>query len=81
MSEPERRARYAAQKYGIEEPKAFKLLKMWDQEKRKFIKRYFNKDIDDSAQYDLVINTSCLDLDAVAELIIAAYKLKFPGVL
>jgi hypothetical protein len=28
-----------------------------------------------------VINTGGLSLDAVAELIIAAYKLKFPGVL
>ena len=81
VGEPERRARFAAQKYGIEEVKAGKLLKMSDQEKKKFIKGYFEKDIDEPAQYDLVINTSCLELNAVAELIIAAYKLKFPGVL
>lgn len=81
VSEPEMRARFTAQKYGMDELKARKLLKTWDQEKRKFIKRHFNKDIDDPAQYDLVINTGHLDLDGVAELIIAAYRLKFPGAL
>ena len=81
MSELERRAHYAAGKYGLDEQQAYKVLKTWDQEKKKFVKRHFNKDIDDPAQYDLVINTSYLDLDNVAELIIAAYKLKFPGVL
>jgi cytidylate kinase len=81
MSELERRAHYAAGKYGLDEQQAYKVLKTWDQEKKKFVKRHFNKDIDDPAQYDLVINTSYLDLDNVAELIIAAYRLKFPGVI
>ena len=78
MSDLERRAHYAAAKYGLDEQQAYKVLKTWDQEKKKFVKRHFNKDIDDPAQYDLVINTSYLDLDNVTELIIAAYKLKFP---
>ncbi len=78
---PETRARFAAQKYGLQEKEAFKLLKTWDQERRKLMKHYFDKDIDDPVNYDLVINTNYIGLDVAMELIIAAYKLKFPGVL
>jgi cytidylate kinase len=81
VGEPEARARFAAQKYGVDEREAGKLLKTSDEERRKFIKRYFEKDIDNPAHHDLVINTGGFALDAVAELIIVAYKLKFPGVL
>jgi cytidylate kinase len=81
VGEPEKRARFAAQKYGLDEAEALKLLDTWDQERRKFIKRHFDKDIDDSVHYDLVINTSYIDLDGTAELIITAYQRKFPGVL
>jgi cytidylate kinase len=81
VGEPGARARFAAQKYGVDELEAGKLLKTSDEERRKFIKRYFEKDIDNPAHHDLVINTGGFALDAVAELIIVAYKLKFPGVL
>jgi cytidylate kinase len=81
VGEPEARVRFIARKYGVDELEAGKLLKKSDEERRKFIKRYFEENIDDPVHYDLVINTGGLSLDAVAELIIAAYKLKFPGVL
>jgi cytidylate kinase len=81
VGEPEKRARFAAQKYGLHEAEALKLLDTWDQERRKFIKRHFDKDIDDPVHYDLVINTSYIDLDGTVELIINAYQRKFAGVL
>ena len=81
VAEPESRVRFAAQKYGLQEGEVLKLLDKWDQERRKFIKRHFDKDIDDPVYYDLVINTSHINLDGVMELIIAAYQRKFPGVL
>jgi cytidylate kinase len=81
VAEPEVRARFAAKKYGLQETEVFKRLDKWDQERRKFIKRHFDKDIDDPVHYDLVINTSYIDLDGAMELIITAYHRKFPGVL
>ena len=81
VAEPASRARFAAQKHGFKETEGLKHLDKWDQERRKFIKRHFGKDIDDPVHYDLVINTSHIDLDGTMELIIAAYERKFPGVL
>jgi cytidylate kinase len=81
VAAPEIRARFAAQKYGLQETESFKHLDKWDQERRKFIKRHFGKDIDDSVHYDLVINTSYIELDGAMDLIIVAYQRKFPGVL
>ena len=81
VAEPETRARFAAQKYGLQEVEVLKRLDKWDQERRKFIKRHFDKAIDDPVHYDLVINTSHIDLDGAMEIIIAAYQRKFPGVI
>ena len=81
VAETELRARFAAQKYGLQETEALKHLDKWDQERRKFIKRHFDKDIDDPVHYDLVINTSYIDLDGAMDLIIVAYQKRFPGVL
>jgi cytidylate kinase len=81
VADPEMRARFAAQKYGLQEGEALKLLDKWDQERRKFIKRHFDGDIDDSVHYDLVVNTSYIDLDGAMDLIIVAYQRRFPGVL
>jgi cytidylate kinase len=81
VAESETRARFAAQKYGLQEAEAFKRLDKWDQERRKFIKRHFDQDIDDPVHYDVVINTSYITLDGALELIVAAYQKKFPGLL
>jgi cytidylate kinase len=81
VAEQETRARFAAQKYGLQEEEALKHLDTWDQERSKFIKRHFDRDIDDPTNYDLVINTSYIDLDGALDLIIAAYQRRFPGVL
>jgi cytidylate kinase len=81
VAETELRARFAAQKYGLQETEAFKHLDKGDQERRKFIKRHFDKDIDDPVHYDLVINTSYIDLDGAMDLIIVAYQRRFSEVL
>jgi cytidylate kinase len=80
VADPETRAYFAAQKYGLQETEALKLLDKWDQERRKFIKRHFNRDIDNPVLYDLVINTSHIDLDGAMDLIIVAYQRRFPSV-
>ncbi|MBW2038441.1 MAG: cytidylate kinase-like family protein [Deltaproteobacteria bacterium] len=81
VGEPEIRARFAAQKYGFKEKETIKLLDKWDREQRNFIKRHYDQDITDHRHYDLVINTTNINLDGTVEIIILAYKKKFPGVL
>ncbi|MBN1254248.1 MAG: cytidylate kinase-like family protein [Deltaproteobacteria bacterium] len=81
VGELDTRLRFAAQKYSLHEEEALKLLNKRDQERKKFVKRHFDKDIDDPTNYDLVINTGYLELDGAVELIITAYKQKFPGIM
>lgn len=81
VGESDTRSRFASQKYSLREDEALKLLNKWDQERKKFVKRHFDKDIDDPINYDLVINTGYLELDGAVELIITAYKQKFPGII
>jgi cytidylate kinase len=75
------RVRFAAQKYSLHEEEALKLVNTRDQERKKFVKRHFDKDIDDPINYDLVINTGYLELDGLVELITTDYKQKFPGIM
>ncbi len=81
IGETATRARFAAEKYGVKEREAITLLEKSDGERKNFIKRHYGEDIDDPLHYDLVINTTYIDLDGVTELIITAYKKKFPGIL
>jgi cytidylate kinase len=81
VGELDTRAQFSAQKYGLKEKEAIKLLDKSDREQRNFIKRYYGENIDDPLNYDLVINTTYLDVDGTLELAMAAYKRKFPGVL
>ncbi len=43
-----------------------------ESDRRAFIRKYFNADITDPINYDLVINTGALELDKAAEAVIAA---------
>jgi len=46
--------------------------------RRLFVNQYFNSNIDDPSSYDLVINTEEFSNDKSVELIIKAFRLKFP---
>ncbi|RLA94369.1 MAG: cytidylate kinase-like family protein [Deltaproteobacteria bacterium] len=47
-----------------------------ESDRKAFIRKYFNADIDDSQNYDLVINTENLDVNAAVESIKAALRLR-----
>lgn len=49
-----------------------------DADRHKFVKQYFNEDIENPLNYDLVINTTFLDVDAAADIIEETYFRKFP---
>ena len=79
VCEPKVCVSHAVQRYGFKEKEAVTTLAKWDREQSNFIKRYYGEDITDPMQYDLVINTTYIDLDNVVEIVISAYKKKFPG--
>jgi cytidylate kinase len=47
-----------------------------DGQRKKFVKTYFGRDIDDPAAYDLVVNSTYLNVTAVSSLILTSYPLK-----
>lgn len=48
------------------------------EQRDEFVKQYFGKDISTSKYYDLTINTTFFTIKQAADLVIDAYKLKFP---
>ena len=59
----------------IDETAAVKILKESDKDRAKFLKTYFNSDINNPLQYDLVINCSGFDsVDDIADIIICSLK-------
>jgi cytidylate kinase len=47
-----------------------------DKQRKKFIKNYFARDIDDPTAYDMIINSTYLDIDKIAGMILNAYPQK-----
>jgi len=61
---------------GMSRDEAVKEVSDNDSQRKKFIKSNLNRDIDDPTAYDLVINSTYLDLDSIAAMILNAYPLK-----
>lgn len=69
VAPPEHRARYLAQLYNISEKAALAYNARCEAARRRYVRTYFNADVDDPTAYDLVINTAQVPLDEAAELI------------
>lgn len=61
---------------GIKEHSARNKVVEYDQGRRRFIRKFFNKDIENSENYDLVLSTKHLGLEASARIIAAAAREK-----
>ncbi|MBU1085499.1 MAG: cytidylate kinase-like family protein [Candidatus Beckwithbacteria bacterium] len=72
------RAGFTAQyeKYSLYE--ARERVKKFDKERKEYIKQYFGKDPSNANYYDLVINTTYLSIDQAVDIVIMAFKRKFP---
>jgi len=46
--------------------------------RKRFLKQYFGKDIDDPSQYDTIINLKDISINKATNLVIDAFKNKFP---
>jgi cytidylate kinase len=70
------RAAFLAEAEGIPLEKARKQVEENDAAQKKFIRQAFNRDIDDPAGYDLILNPIDLGLGAAVEAVLAATKAK-----
>jgi cytidylate kinase len=63
------RIRHAALFYHLSEPEAAKLVRDQDNARRRYVRRYFNCEIDDPSLYDVTLNTGRLGFARTAEAI------------
>jgi cytidylate kinase len=68
----EKRVQHAAQYYNLTAADAAEKVREEDRARRRYLRRYFDADIDDPLLYDLVINTGRLGFARSAELIAQA---------
>lgn len=68
-------ADYAARE-NISQEKALSKIKKTDEERTEFIRFYFNKDINNSYDYDLIINSGTFDFEDMMMIILKAYERK-----
>jgi len=72
------RAGYTAQYEGYAIYKARERVRKFDKNRKEFIKQYFGKDPSNANYYDLVVNTTYLNIKQVRDIVITAFKQKFP---
>jgi cytidylate kinase len=66
------RIQHVARDFNIPEDEARRRVIRTESDRRAFIRKYFNADISDPINYDIVINTGTLSVDSAVNLIIAA---------
>lgn len=72
------RAGYTAQYEGRSIYEARERVKEFDRQRKEFIKKHFSKDPSSANYYDLVVNTTYFNIEQSADVIVAAFKQKFP---
>ncbi|MEA3355151.1 MAG: cytidylate kinase-like family protein [Patescibacteria group bacterium] len=72
------RAGYTAQyeKYSLYE--ARERVRKFDKSRKDYIRQYFGKNAGNANYYDLVINTTNLSIDQAVDIVVEAFKKKFP---
>jgi cytidylate kinase len=73
VAEERDRSERIIRKYGVSKLKAKQILAKAHDQRSAFIRSYFHRDVEDPENYDLVVNTSRLGVEAAAELIAAAF--------
>ena len=63
------RVRHASEYYHLTETEAAKLLRELDHARRRYVRRYFNSEIDDPSTYDVTLNTGRFGFARTAEVI------------
>jgi cytidylate kinase len=73
----DRRAEHAAKAHGLSRRAALEFVKRQDLGRRRYLKKYFGKDVDDPLLYHLTINTDVVSERPAAELIGQAVVARF----
>jgi len=68
----EERVRHVADEFGVDLSEAKRHVVRAESDRRAFVRRYFNADIGNPENYDLVINTGRMNLEASIEAVVAA---------
>ena len=63
----EKRVENVARDFGVPAEEARRRVLRTESDRRAFIRKYFHADISDPANYDLVLNTGALNVDAAVE--------------
>jgi cytidylate kinase len=72
------RAGYTAQYEKLSIYEAREKIQAADKERKQFIKEHFGKEPSSANHYDLVINTTYFNIEQATEIILTAFKQKFP---
>lgn len=72
----ELRVKRVIQDLKLDEEKAKQEIARFNNSARKFVRRYFNTEVEDPIHYDLVINTGRVSFEAAASMIVDALSLK-----
>lgn len=75
----ERRLEHIREYYGLSPKAAVKMLQEEDRGRRRYVRKYFGKDIDDPLLYHLVINTDHISYDLAARIIADTVVQKHPA--
>ncbi len=73
------RADWYAARYNLDGREAAHRVARQDEQRERFIRQDFNLSYLDPSLYDLVVNTEVLGLDLAAELVLDAYRRRFPS--
>lgn len=71
------RVRGLMERGGLDEKTARTELRLVETERALFIKQAYSHDVTDPVDYDLVLNTGLLAVEAAVEIVVAAYKARF----
>lgn len=73
------RVQRAMQYEGFNEAKARKVIEKVEKERKEFTQTYFRKKIAAHSQYDLTLNTAHYSIDQATDIIMLAFRRKFPA--
>jgi cytidylate kinase len=76
----ELRTKNICKRFDYSAAEASKYIRETDEGRRDFLRRNFNRDMDDPHNYDLVINRAYMSEDAAAELIVRQFRRRFPEI-
>jgi cytidylate kinase len=75
----EQRVAGYAKREGLSEREAERKLARVERERQTFIQRHYDRNVGDPVHYDVMVNTESLLPDQAADVLVAAYRSKFPG--